>query len=252
VKRAHQGGDLTIGNLIGRATSRLPWAKRRVRKLSHRNALARLKGLGFAPTTIYDIGAYRGGWSRIAEEAFPEATCILFEANTDNVPYLEAFERRHFVVALAEADTDKTFFVPRAGDATGASLYLENTGHYADANRVARNVTTARLDTIATANNLPPPDLIKIDVQGAELDVIAGGAQAIAHCDVLIAELSLASYNKGAPLVADVMPVIAQHGLRCVDICELHRGPAGGVLQADFLFVKPKLFDAFCAQLDLR
>jgi hypothetical protein len=27
-----------------------------------------------------------------------------------------------------------------------------------------------------------------------------------------------------------------------------HRSPASGVLQADFLFVKPDLFDALCAQ----
>jgi hypothetical protein len=57
----------------------------------------------------------------------------------------------------------------------------------------------------------------------------------------------LASYNKDAPLIAETMPAIARHGLRSIDICELHRSPAGGVLQADFLFVKPALFDAICA-----
>jgi hypothetical protein len=62
----------------------------------------------------------------------------------------------------------------------------------------------------------------------------------------------LASYNKDAPLIAETLPTIAQHGFRCIDICELHRSPAGGVLQADFLFVKPKLFDALCAQAGLR
>jgi len=243
---------LTIGNLIARATSRLPWVKRRANKLSHRNSLSRLKALGFAPATIYDIGAYRGDWSRLAEEIFPSATCILFEANADNAVHLQAFGRRHFTVALADTDGDKTFFLPRAGNAMGASLYLENTAHYAEENLVARTVATARLDTLVKANGLPPADLIKIDVQGAELDVIAGATEAIDRCDALIAELSLASYNKGAPLVADVMPVIAQRGLRCIDVCELHRRPAGGVLQVDFLFVKPKLFDRFCAQVGLR
>jgi FkbM family methyltransferase len=243
--------DLTLGNLIARAASRLPWAKRRAGKLSHRNALVRLKALGFAPATIYDIGAYRGEWSRVAEQVFPAAACILFEANADNAVHLQASGRRHFTVAIADADGRKTFFVPRAGNAVGASLYLENTAHYRDENLVAREVATARLDTLVKASGLPPADLIKIDVQGAELDVIAGATDAIDRCDVLIVELSLASYNKGAPLVADVMPVIAQRGLRCIDVCELHRRPAGGVLQVDFLFVKPKLFDRFCAQLGL-
>ena len=63
-----------------------------------------------------------------------------------------------------------------------------------------------------------------------------------AHCD-------LVGHEAGA---IGALGLVAQHDLRCVDICELHRGPAGGVLQVDLLFVKPKLFDAFSAQLDLR
>ena len=101
------------------------------------------------------------------------------------------------------------------------------------------------------AQHLAPADLIKIDVQGAELDVVAGVKTALAHCKALIVELSLASYNKDAPLIADTLPAIARHGLRCIDICELHRSPAGGVLQADFLFVKLHRFDALCAQAGL-
>jgi FkbM family methyltransferase len=243
---------VTIGNIIARTASRLPWMWRRAGKLSQRNALLRLKALGFTPTTIYDIGAYRGGWSRLAVEIFPTASFVLFEANADNAAYLKAFGHRHFIVALDGADAIKTFFVPRCGDATGASLYLENTSHYADENLIARKIATSRLDALVETNGLPPPNLVKIDVQGAEMDVIMGATHTIDCCDALIAELSLASYNRGAPLMADIMSLITQRGFRCIDICELHRTAAGGVLQIDFLFVKPDLFDKSCAQMGLR
>jgi hypothetical protein len=49
------------------------WSKRKTQKLSHRNALVRLKSLGFVPGVIYDIGAYRGG--RVTAEVFPAALC---------------------------------------------------------------------------------------------------------------------------------------------------------------------------------
>ena len=62
------------------------FTRRRAEKLTHRNALARLKSLGFAPAVIYDIGAYRGGWTRVAAEVFPEAQFVLFEANGDHAP----------------------------------------------------------------------------------------------------------------------------------------------------------------------
>jgi FkbM family methyltransferase len=233
-----------MAGFVARALSRLPWVKRKAEKLSHRNALLRLKALGFAPATIYDIGAYRGGWTRLAAEVFPSASFVLFEANADNAAHLAAAGLRYFTVALSVEDGEKPLFLPREGDATGTSLYRENSAHYDAGNLVVRKVATARLDTLLVAERLPPADLIKIDVQGAELDVIAGGKTALSRCEVLIIELSLASYNKEAPLIGETLPAITQLGFRCVDICELHRADAGNVLQADFLFVKPALFAA--------
>jgi FkbM family methyltransferase len=231
-----------MADFVARALSRLPWVKRKAAKLSHRNALQRLKALGFAPATIYDIGAYRGGWTRLAREVFPDATFVLFEANADNAAHLSGL--RHFTVALAVQDGEKPLFLPREGDATGTSLYRENSTHYEAGNLVVRTVATARLDTLVAAERLPPADLIKIDVQGAELDVIAGAKTALSRSEVLIAELSLAGYNKDAPLIGETLPAITQLGFRCADICELHRAPTGNVLQADFLFVRPALFAA--------
>ncbi len=235
-------------NLFERAAARLPWVRRKTEKLSHRRALLRLEAQGFAPRIVYDIGAYRGGWSRLAGEVFPGATFILFDANADNSPYLDATGHRYFTVALAEADGDRPFFLPRFADVTGASLYVENSVHYAGDNLVARNVPSARLDSLVATQDLPPAELIKIDVQGAELDVIAGGAAAMVPCMALIAELSFVSHNKGAPLMAEVTLAIERHGFHCVDVCELHRAADGRVLQADFLFVKPPLFAAMGAR----
>ncbi len=117
-----------MADFVARALSRLPWVKRKAAKLSHRNALLRLKALGFAPATIYDIGAYRGGWTRLAGEVFPEAAFVLFEANADNAAHLSPL--RHFTVALSAEDGEKSLFLPREGDATGTSLYRENSAHY--------------------------------------------------------------------------------------------------------------------------
>jgi FkbM family methyltransferase len=243
--------DPIVQDVVARWLSRLPWAKRKAAKLSHRNALQRLKAKGFQPAAVYDIGAYRGGWTQLASQVFPNATFILFEANADNAKHLRAARLAYFTVALAAEDGEKTLFLPREGDATGTSLYRENSAHYDAGNLVVRNVATARLDTLVAAQGLPPAGLIKIDVQGAELDVIAGAKMALSHCEALIVELSLASYNKDAPLIGETLPAITQQGFRCIDICELHRSPTGSVLQADFLFAKPKLFAALCAQAGL-
>jgi FkbM family methyltransferase len=226
----------------------LPWVRRKAAKLSHRNALLRLRSLGFAPSTIYDIGACRGGWARLAREVFPDAQFVLFEANADHAAELARSGHRHLIVALgAEDGAAKPFHVPRQGDVTGASLYIENTVHYAPSNLEIREVETARLDTIVARDRLPPPELIKIDVQGAELDVMAGAEHALRAAGALIVELSFIDYNRRAPLIADLFAGIDRYGFKCVDLCEVHRSERGFVLQLDLLFVRPPLFAKFCA-----
>jgi FkbM family methyltransferase len=219
------------------------WSRRKAEKLSHRNALARLNSLGFVPGVIYDIGAYRGGWTRLAAEVFARAQFVLFEANRDHAGELAATGRRHLIAALGAADGGtRAFHVPREGDVTGASLYVENTAHYGQANLQVREVETVRLDTLIARETLPAPDLIKIDVQGAELEVLAGAGEALGAAGALIVEVSFVDYNKGGPLAAQVIAEVDRLGFRCADLCEVHRSPRNFVLQLDLLFVRPPLF----------
>jgi FkbM family methyltransferase len=228
--------------------SAFPWTKRKAQKLSHRNALARLGSLGFAPRTIYDIGAYRGGWTRLAAEVFPAAQFVLFEANADHADALIRAGHRHIIGALGAQDGgSRPFHVPREGDATGASLYVENTAHYGAANLQVREVASARLDTVVARDRLPLPDLVKIDVQGAELDVLAGAGETLRDVSALVIELSLIDYNKNAPLIAEVMAAVDRLGFKCADLCEVHRTGGNFVLQLDLLFVRPPLFAKYCA-----
>ena len=239
--------DFIGQDFIAHMWSQLFWVRRKAAKLSHRNALMRLEAQGFAPATVYDIGAYRGGWTRLAAQVFPGAKFILFEANADNATYLRRAGLSHFTVALAAEDGEKALFLPRQGDATGTSLYRENSAHYGSDNLVVRKVATARLDTLVAAQRLPPAALIKIDVQGAELDVMAGASQTLQAASALIVEVSFIDYNKSAPLITEVMAALDRAGFRCADLCEVHRTGRGFVLQLDLLVVRPALFAAYCA-----
>ena len=222
------------------------FTRRKAAKLTHRNALARLKSLGFAPAVIYDIGAYRGGWTMVAAEVFPDAQFVLFEANADHAAQLAVHGHEYFIAALGATDgAPRLFHVPCAGDVTGASLYVENSPHYAATNLQVREVATVRLDTLAAREKLPAPDLVKVDVQGAELEVLAGASATLAGASVLVVEVSLVDYNKRAPLMAEVITAVDGIGFKCADVAELHRTPRNFVLQLDLVFVRPPLFAKF-------
>lgn len=54
----------------------------------------------------------------------------------------------------------------------------------------------------------PNPDLVKIDVQGSELDVIKGAQATLNYTKYLIVEIQHTDFNQGAPKVDSVLPFI--------------------------------------------
>lgn len=222
------------------------------RGFSHDQAITRLKSLGFAPRVIYDIGAHHGKWTRVARKIYPTAQYILFEANAEHERVLHSSQERYFIAALAAADAvSRELYLPRQGVSTGASLYRERTAHYADDKLHIERVQTQRLDSLCAHHNLPPPDLVKLDVQGAELDVLTGAGTLLENCSAIIAELSFLALNEGAPLAPSVMVGIERLGFKCTDVCKLRRTRTGAVGQIDVLFTNAVLYEACRSAADL-
>lgn len=63
------------------------------------------------------------------------------------------------------------------------------------------NKETITLDTIVKLKSIPYPDLIKIDIQAAELDCIRGATKCLEHASQLTIEIVKATinYNRGGP-----------------------------------------------------
>ncbi len=97
-------------------------------------------------------------------------------------------------------------------------------------------VMTARLDRIFAGRKF---DFIKIDVQGAELDVLNGGADLIRQADYVLIEVPIREYNEGAAPVEQLFEKLRELGFRCADLTEFHRLKGimnGDLLQIDVLF----------------
>ena len=171
---------------------------------------------------------------------------MLFEANPDNEGALKGTGERYALAVLAAQEgVARDLYLPKLAVATGASLYREKTEHY-DGDRLrVLPVKTRRLDTLAAELKLPSPELIKLDVQGAELDVVAGAGDLLKTCSALIAELSFLSYNEAAPLIAQVIAGFDKHGFRAVDICEIHWTRIGSLLLMDILIASDSLFERY-------
>ena len=201
-----------------------------LRELSNQVRLGR-KHLGYLfemrdfqdvdPKVIYDIGACVLHWTKEAKRhVWPNARYILFEAMDEVEPiYLENEFRDYSLGVLSDVDGKEISFYQNALVPGGNSYYKENveinpraqTYFNETHKRIKRALT---LDTVVTRRAFPRPDLIKMDVQGAELDVLKGAQQTLEHCKNLILELQRIQYNKGAPLRDEVIEFLASIGYR--------------------------------------
>jgi FkbM family methyltransferase len=126
-----------------------------------------------AGAVVYDIGAHYGYYSLLSSVlSGANGRVFAFEPSPVNLPVL----RRHIslnrcaniqVLELAVSDREGTAHFDLGG---GSGI-----GHLAEAGSVEVKLT--RLD--ALAETLPPPAAMKIDVEGAEMQVLRGGAQTI-------------------------------------------------------------------------
>jgi FkbM family methyltransferase len=117
---------------------------------------------------------------------------------------------------------------------SGSSLYDEQT-------RFPRDVISLpmrRLDDVMAELPGRTYDMLKIDVQGAEIDVLRGGLKTLAGIEAIVIELSLLEYNKGAPLIGEVTTWLGEQGFALFDMFPLSRLPGGALLQIDGIFLR--------------
>src|SRR5262249_55032948 len=158
----------------------------------------------FRPKNIADIGASTGSWSIKASAYFPGAEFFLFEPLIENRHYLEALHKgdprfRYFQVALGAAPGESTMFV--APDRDGSSVLF---WHGQDTN-ARRTIPVTTLGTLIAVGEVPSPDLVKIDVQGFELEVVKGASAALHSAQAFIVEVNLYEFMHQCPRVHEVI-----------------------------------------------
>lgn len=137
-----------------------------------------LEHLNVTGGIVYDVGAFTGAYSLFFSRRVGSAgRVIAFEPRAESFSTLVANLDRNQInnvlplpLALgAVAERRSLFMLP--GMPTTASLASEA---HTPLRRQAGEATIERLDVLVDTMPLPPPTLIKIDVEGLEMDVLHG------------------------------------------------------------------------------
>lgn len=213
---------------------------RRGSRSSLMGVLQSCKNVGLSPETVIDVGAAYGSFDLQCYKVFPDTKYILVEPLEEYKPFLEVVTRSipnaEFILAAAAAEPGETTINVHP-DLVGSSLYLEDED--SNINGVPRTVPAVTLDCLAKDSRLKAPFLIKIDVQGAELDVLLGAEETLRDAEYIILEVSLLEFFNGGPQFYDVVTFMKSRGFVAYDICGLQYRPLDNALsQVDMAFVK--------------
>lgn len=197
--------------------------------------LARLAAQGFRPATILDVGAYRGDFAALCRQLWPSARIACVEPLQARAAELR--QRMgpavpvHEVLLGAEDRTAVPFFEYE----TGSSVLPE---HVRQPHPAVPH-PMRRLDALAGEDfGGRGPELLKLDVQGYELEVLRGAQSSLRDMRAILAEVNFIDLHEGAPLLAPLVAWLEERNFVAFDICGLTRRPLDGALwQADLLFV---------------
>lgn len=207
---------------------------------AHTNYLKKMKAEGINPTVVYDIGACVLHWTNKAKEVWPNAKFIAFEAMQECAFLYQEQELDHHIGILSDSEKDVTFY--KNVWAPGGNSYFKENSRWSDkaeeyyGPEFEVKVRTEYLDKIRAKRNFPFPDLIKMDVQGAELDILRGSPFILDHASHLILEIPKVDYNIGAPEQKEIVKWLKERGWEPVAKDFSDNGP-----DADWHFYNTKM-----------
>jgi len=204
------------------------------------DALKHARDLGLSPAIIIDVGAAYATFTLKCYDFFPQSRYILIEPLKEYQRYLEkvvsTMPKAEYVLAAANAKRGE-ITINVHPDLVGSSVYLER--EVSDVNGIPRTVSAETLGHLCEDMKASGPYLIKIDAQGAELQVLSGAKRILNEAEYLILEVSLFEFFESGPQLHDVVQYMKSCGFSVYDIFDLQYRPLDKSLsQVDMAFVR--------------
>jgi hypothetical protein len=97
-------------------------------------------------------------------------------------------------------------------------------------------VAVTTLESALAREELPAPVLLKIDVQGSEMEVLRGAEHVLRSCAQVLVEASFVQFYRGQVTFWTIAEWMQERGFELVAGEISARSPSGRWLQGDFLF----------------
>jgi FkbM family methyltransferase len=208
--------------------------------IEHESVLLNLNCL-----TVVDVGANRGQFALAARRCLPQARVISFEplpgpaARFESVFAADDMVALHRV-AIGPEPRHATIHISRKDDSSSLLpiTELQDMLFPGTAEQAVANVRVGPLDEFLAAAEIVSPALLKLDVQGYELEALKGCATLLDRFAYVYAECSYMELYSGQALAQEVVGSLRERGFRQRDVCNMIYDARGHPVQGDFLFAR--------------
>ena len=197
--------------------------------------------------TLVDVGANTGQFAWHFRSLRPDCLVYSFEPLEDcfhelqremaGVPGFAAFN-----VALGDSEGEVDFYRSEFSPSSSPlSMGQAHKGLFPFTSEITfEKVTLRKLDSFAHSIMIRGGLLIKIDVQGAEAQVLRGGPRLLNRADAVIAEVGYLALYDGQATIGDIFSALAEHGLTFMGFVDQYVRPGDSLpVYGDVLFLRP-------------
>ena len=232
----------TARRLLARAGIQVTRSPFRHRFDATDDALAVLGRAGFRPRVVIDGGANVGAWTTAARRHFPDAVYHLIEPQPACRPALSRVAGARdciHEVAIAPPGITRVRMTGGGEGGTGTGARVSRSPDDHDAIEVEATTLDALLLDLVRPDDRA---LLKLDLEGHEVEALRGATALLPRLEVLIAEVRFFEINRnGMPVFPEVLRAAQQAGFVLYDVAALAARPRDGRLRmGDIVFVSDR------------
>lgn len=200
---------------------------------------------------IVDGGAYTGDFSRKVASAFPSSKIEAFEPAGETYQELQREiaawpQVRAHKLALG-TESDIRSFHNNASTKTSSLRRSTAAGEKYFADLVTQSgqeeVSVVPLGEFCQKHGIDCLDIIKLDLQGNEMDALRGAGELVDTAKIIFVEVQFLQVYEGAALFSDLEIFLRSKGLDLYQFYDLVRSPIDGrLVYGDALFAHRSLF----------
>jgi len=205
---------------------------------------------------IVDVGAHMGDTTQLYRKYFSGSKIVCFEPFTESCDYL----KKRFInvsniniveTALGSKDETKTLFVSDFSNLNSLKKPNERAWGFADKKSV--DVKTTTLDQFCYENDIKHIDILKLDVQGSELDVLMGSKRILekGNISLVYVEWQVVPLYDNHHKYYKIAEFFADYEYEFFNLYNINESRSGQIRWADAIYTSKRIRDKIVTQFGL-